>query len=258
MKNPLVSVVITSHNYRRHIASCLKSVLQQDYPNFEVVVIDDGSTDDSLEIINGFKSDSKLHILALDKNVGFPASKNEGIIASKGEYIITLDADDVMMPTSISKRVAAVLEHKVDFVHALAHKFSGQAQLEDLSKLTSFRSGRVAVHAQTTIIARWVHQKWGLYDETTGSPSDKEMWYRLLGREYGGDTVKRVKLPASRVKHYKLQEYVVFYRRHVKSMTAAMQRGGSGRPNIRRYMYSQVVKRIHEGVTTENTKFLVE
>jgi len=107
--SPLVSIIIPCYNYGQYIEQCVKSVLNQEYKNIEVIVVDNGSTDDSLKKINTFSHDKRVKIIKLDKNL-FPGSQTEsafgiGVKKSSGEYISILYADDWYLPTKIEKQV---------------------------------------------------------------------------------------------------------------------------------------------------------
>jgi len=107
--SPLVSIIIPCYNYGQFIEQCVNSALNQVYKNIEVIVVDNGSTDDSLKKINTFSHDKRVKIIKLDKNL-FPGSQIEsafgiGFKKSSGEYISILYADDWYLPTKIEKQV---------------------------------------------------------------------------------------------------------------------------------------------------------
>ena len=92
---PMISVVIAAYNEEEHLDKCIISVLSHTYQNFEIIIINDGSTDGSAEIINKYKEEYKEKVIAIDKKNGGQASaRNCGISAAKGKYITFLDADD--------------------------------------------------------------------------------------------------------------------------------------------------------------------
>ena len=90
---PLVTIYITNHNYGKFVKKAINSVLSQTYKNFELIIIDDGSTDNSKKIINKYKNNSKIKIF-YQANKGLTVSNNLAIRASQGKYIMRLDADD--------------------------------------------------------------------------------------------------------------------------------------------------------------------
>jgi len=98
---PLVSIVIPCFNSEQYISKCIESTLSQDYMNIEVIVIDDGSTDKSLEIINSFTGITVL----TQQNSGACVARNLGLSTSRGKYVKFLDSDDFLEPNCISKQV---------------------------------------------------------------------------------------------------------------------------------------------------------
>lgn len=101
---PVVSIVINNYNYGRFISQAIDSALNQTYSNTEVVVVDDGSTDNSREIITGY-GDRIIPILK--ENGGHGSTFNAGLAASRGEIIIFLDSDDYLFPDTVKRVVAA-------------------------------------------------------------------------------------------------------------------------------------------------------
>lgn len=92
MKNPDVSIIVTNYNYGKYIQRCLRSVLNQNNVNHEVIVVDDCSTDNSLEMIKTFETDVRLFVMP--QNSGVAAAANLGIKNARGQFIIRVDADD--------------------------------------------------------------------------------------------------------------------------------------------------------------------
>lgn len=105
MPSPVVSVVVTNHNYGRFLAECLESALAQTHEAVEIVVVDDASTDDSAEVLRAFGS--RVRVL-FETCGGQAGAANAGLAASTGDVVIFLDADDVLLP-SAAARAAAVL-----------------------------------------------------------------------------------------------------------------------------------------------------
>lgn len=101
--NPLVSVVINNYNYGRFLKQAVETALAQTYENVEVIVVDDGSTDSSREILRGFMAKVKV----IEKANGGQASAfNIGIKAASGDYILLLDSDDLLFPQAVEECVA--------------------------------------------------------------------------------------------------------------------------------------------------------
>lgn len=108
MKGPLVSIIISNYNYRRFLREAVDSALNQTYSNIEVIVVDDGSTDDSKEIITTYED---RVIPVLKENGGQASALNAGFEVSKGKIAIFLDADDALLPDTVRRVVAAFEAH---------------------------------------------------------------------------------------------------------------------------------------------------
>jgi glycosyltransferase involved in cell wall biosynthesis len=112
---PLVSVIVPSFNYLRFLEKCLESVLSQDYPNIEVIVVDDGSTDGSVDYLSTLTPKVKF---VQQQNSGVSVARNRGLLESTGEFIAFLDADDYWDSSKISKQMDLVLRTGVDLVYS--------------------------------------------------------------------------------------------------------------------------------------------
>ncbi|MBN1217552.1 MAG: glycosyltransferase family 2 protein [Anaerolineae bacterium] len=104
-KKPSVSIIIPTHNMARFIGEAIKSVLAQTFQDFEIIVVDDASTDNTAQVISKIQ-DSRLNYLFHQKNRGPSAARNTGIGAAKGEFIALLDADDLWLPTKLCKQLS--------------------------------------------------------------------------------------------------------------------------------------------------------
>ena len=120
MNNPLVSIIIPVFNRADLIRETLRSIIKQTYQNWECVIVDDGSTDSTLSILNEFREkDSRFRIFyrPADRPKGANACRNIGFKHSKGDYINWFDSDDLMHPNMISKKVKALnSKPNIDFV----------------------------------------------------------------------------------------------------------------------------------------------
>jgi len=103
--HPTVSVVIPTHNRAALIARSVRSVLDQSYQDFELLVVDDGSIDDTAAIVSGF-GDPRLKYVRLDKNIGAGPARNVGIRMSKGKFLAFQDSDDEWLPEKLAEHMA--------------------------------------------------------------------------------------------------------------------------------------------------------
>lgn len=103
---PLVSVIIPSYNRAHMLPRALKSLFKQSYTNWEALIVDDASTDNTAEVVQQFEAqDSRIHFFKLSKNSGACVARNVGIENAKGEYVTFLDSDDEYFPSKIEKQV---------------------------------------------------------------------------------------------------------------------------------------------------------
>src|SRR5262245_13613113 len=100
-QNPLVSVIIPCYNREKLVGETIESVLNQTYQNFEVIVVNDGSTDGTEEAIKRYTSDVRIHYLKHEVNKGIPTARNTGIKHAQGEYVAFLDSDDLFLPDKL-------------------------------------------------------------------------------------------------------------------------------------------------------------
>jgi glycosyltransferase involved in cell wall biosynthesis len=251
-QKPLVSIIVPLYNYRKYIGYCIQSIINQTYENLEIIIVDDCSTDNSYLKAKKFgKKDKRIRVLKLDKNYGYSKVKNEGIIISKGQYIVTVDADDMLTKNSIECRLNAMLKYNVDFVYANAFFVKGNISLKECYEKKNHIINKSLdlynIHAQTIMLNREIHKKFGLYDENLRSRSDREMWWRLFGKN------KKDKI---KIKNYYLDKTVAYYRYHRYSMWRKRKR----KPLYDKYIIKQSEKayeiRQKEGITRNNTIFL--
>jgi len=132
--NPLVSVIIPVYNCEKYIEKCLDSILKQTYNNIEILVINDGSTDNSLERINRYQDIHKnIHITTTD-NRGVSHARNIGIEQSNGEYIVFVDADDTIESEYIMHIVFPIVEGRCDIVFSgYKHIYLAAKRIEKMS-----------------------------------------------------------------------------------------------------------------------------
>lgn len=100
INNPTISVVISVYNGEKYLSEAIESVLNQTYKDFEFIIINDGSTDNSLEIIKKYQNQDERIVLISRENKGLVSSLNEGIEKAKGKYIARMDADDICLSTN--------------------------------------------------------------------------------------------------------------------------------------------------------------
>jgi teichuronic acid biosynthesis glycosyltransferase TuaG len=110
----MISVVIPNHNRSEYVAEAINSILNQTYKDIEIIVVDDCSTDSSMDILTWYGK--KITLLRNNKNMGIAYTRNRGLKEAKGEYIAVMDSDDIASPDRLQKSLKAI--KGVDFVYS--------------------------------------------------------------------------------------------------------------------------------------------
>ena len=120
---PAFSVVVAVYNAELYLKSSLQSILDQTFPDFELLLVNDASTDRSYQICQSFAAaDSRITVLNLDTNCGAAEARNQGIAVAKGQYLCIVDADDVIEPDYLKKFYDMLQENKYDFIKCGAYE----------------------------------------------------------------------------------------------------------------------------------------
>lgn len=145
MYNYEVSVIVPVFNGEKYISSTLKHIISQDFDNFEIIVIDDGSTDNSFEIINQVLANSTIpYNIFKQKNKGVSSARNKGIELATGEYIIFVDCDDMIDNNYISSLFNTINNFDADFALARLQKVDNNGNI--LSKNTFFNQNVITTY----------------------------------------------------------------------------------------------------------------
>lgn len=222
---PLVSVVIPSYNSARFIAEAIDSALRQDYPALEILVVDDGSTDNTIEVISGYGDKVRLLTQA---NQGSAAARNQGIRHANGKYIAFLDADDAWWSHKIRYQVDALIQsgHKMaysrfirwyedadgHFTHPET-EFSSRPNpnVSDDKIVTGSPYAELLldciVWTSTVIVEKTELEEIGLFDEFLRKGQDYDLWIRL----------------SRRINMLGMEQPTALYRIHATSITTSIK-----------------------------------
>lgn len=118
--DPLISIVIPNYNGALFVTEALESALKQDYENTEVIIVDDGSTDGSVELLRGYEG--KVRLIETE-NLGAAAARNAGLLAATGELIAFLDSDDIWMTNKLTLQVQKLVDQEADLVYCHGQEF---------------------------------------------------------------------------------------------------------------------------------------
>lgn len=189
MSDKQVSVIIPTYNSGNYIKDAVDSVLVQNYKNIEVIVVDDGSTDNTKGILSGYIERGEIHYSYQD-NAGLAAARNTGIAVSMGEFIALLDADDVWVSDKISRQVELITASSADMVFADFHNFTERGIIIENKNTEKIEDGLPVtfhmlfdinnfIYPSTALIRRDVFSECGFFDTSLNAVEDYDMWLRI-------------------------------------------------------------------------------
>lgn len=141
VKKPLVSVVIPIYNSSKFIMKTLSSLDKQSFRNYEIIMINDGSTDNSMDILKSYSINKNNVILYDQKNSGVSAARNKGIELANGEFVTFLDSDDIYAPTFLEKMLAKQNEKNADLIYCGFNRIGMSGKLSKISNI--FEEGNI-------------------------------------------------------------------------------------------------------------------
>ena len=159
---PLISVVVPMYNVEGYIENCLRSIILQNYRNLEIIVIDDGSTDKSLEIARKMASDDNRIKLFSKVNEGPASARNEGIRKATGEWLLMVDADDSMVPCAIFELYQNAVKTGANLVCGSYYlKSENSSHVEKRQMEEFFSCNLEEIHKYFLTYGRKFNQSWG-------------------------------------------------------------------------------------------------
>jgi len=185
---PFVSIVIPTYNRANLISMSIESVLNQTYKNFELIIVDDCSTDNTQEVISNFK-DPRIRYIRHDQNLGGSAARNLGIKMARGEYIAFQDSDDEWLPEKLVKqmRVFGNAPAEVGVVYTGFWRIVGDKKTYIPSNKVTRKEGNIYkqllrgnfVTTQATVVKSECFKKAGMFDEHLPRLQDWELFIRI-------------------------------------------------------------------------------
>lgn len=192
--SPLVTVLVPSYNHERFVIEAINSLLNQTYGNLEIIVIDDGSSDNSAAVLKSIPQDSRIKLILREANLGGSYSSNEAIRLARGKYFGILSSDDVCHPEKIEAQVqileanpalgatfsmAGFIDEQGETIsRASPFHFLNQTRHEWLRHF--FYRGNCLCHP-SALIRTAIFSKTGPYELVLSSLGDFDMWIRLAG-----------------------------------------------------------------------------
>lgn len=194
MSQPLISVVIPNYNYAHYLPQTIESVLSQSYPRVEIIVVDDGSKDESTTIVEKYGERVRL---VRQQNQGVAIARNRGVAEASGEFVAFLDADDLWLPTKLERQVERFQnEPDLGLVHCGVEEIdeSGahlRTRLDGLegqvaTDLLLFKRAVILGGGSALMVAREVFKTIGGFDVRLSTSADWDFFYRIAARHRVG------------------------------------------------------------------------
>lgn len=219
---PAVSVILTAHNYGRFLDQCIRSVLEQTFQDFELVIVNDGSTDNTPAILERYAEDPRVTIVTLP-GVGLAGACNAGIRRSQGRYLMRLDADDFLDPHALTVMIET-LERRPDvgLVYPDYHRVDEQGRFLGYVRVPRVQDGVRLLDSNPlaggALYRRTCYDAISGYDETLRYQEDYDFWLRF----------------AERFRAYGVGLPLLSYRQHGGSMSKNLVNRSAARRHVKR------------------------
>ena len=186
-KNPLVSVIIPTYNRGWIVKEAIDSVLAQDFTDFELIIVDDGSTDNTQDILSSYKKDI---VVLMQENKGVSSARNRGIVSASGRFIAFLDSDDLWLSQKLSTQVDFFNANPDALICQTEEKWIRNGIGVNPKKRHKKLSGDIfepslylcLVSPSAVMIKHSLFEKTGMFDENFPACEDYDMWLRISCR----------------------------------------------------------------------------
>lgn len=204
---PKVTVYITAHNYGKYLSQAIDSVIKQKFDDWELIIIDDGSTDNTQDILKTFTVYPKIKIIHQEKR-GLTVTNNIALRLSRGKYIMRLDADDYLDENALLVLSNILDTHpEVDLVYPDYYRVDDEGEIIDIERRKKIGEEvtllDLPAHGACTMIRKSCLIELGGYDENLSCQDGYDLWIRFINR----------------YKPYNVNIPLFYYRQHSKSLT---------------------------------------
>lgn len=218
MNQPLISIIIPCYNAEKYIAETIQSVINQTHKNWELIIVNDGSTDNSIEIINKYIDlDNRIKLINKE-NTGVSDTRNKGIVLAKGEFMAFLDADDVWNSDFLESTLLKFSsDHSLGLVHSdnqIINEYSeklGQINTSFegyvLDKLLLGGENEYIFAISSVVVKKEVVENVGQFDVRLSNGADHEFYFRV----------------ANKYKIGRVPKIGIYYRLHANNMHANIE-----------------------------------
>ena len=220
-KNNLLTVLIPNHNYAGYIGKAIDSIFAQDYPYIELIIVDDGSTDNSVaEIQKKFDENNEIHrceLMVLENNRGKLGAVNAAQDHLRGEFLITLDADDWLSPSYASRCIAELRQKRLrdpnlGFIYSDCTLVDESGKLIDYGRSTTFKRSlveKLSFLPEPALMLTRAFKEVMPFDETIRVATKHHKWCRIVNNGWTG---------------YHIAEPLFYYRMHSNNLSGIGKR----------------------------------
>ena len=228
-----VSIIIPVHNSEMHLKQCINSVINQTYKNIEIIIINDASTDNSLNIIKEY-NDDRIILIDLKENVGVSIARNKGIDKATGDYICFLDSDDFWYENKLELQIKFIEENNYAFIYSdyLFYKNDKSTKTTKVPTSITYNQAlkNTTIFTSTVMLNMNILSKKDIYMPDIKLGQDSLCWWRIL---------KIVN------KAYGQNEVLSIYRVGNKSLSSNKFKSVSGTWNLYKLEKINIFKRIY-------------
>jgi glycosyltransferase involved in cell wall biosynthesis len=220
-----VSVIVPCFNQAIYLDECLQSVINQTYANWECIIVNDGSKDNTEQVVQKWLNLDTRFIYLKKSNGGLASARNAGIEISKGEYILPLDSDDLISPNFVEKAILKISESsEITLVYSSVQKFG----IINVLSHVNYDFNKLKFRNQISCTALFRRSDWekvGGYDENMiGGYEDWEFWINILKR--GGKAVL-------------IRDIILYYRIKSSSMYTNLEKQSELVSNLKMYIFKK-------------------
>lgn len=218
---PVVSVVMAAYNHGSYISFAIDSVISQSFTDWELIIVDDGSSDHTSDVVRPYLKDSRI-VYFRQCNKGQASAKNIGIARSRGEYIAFLDADDVWYSNKLSQQLRLFNDPEVGVVHARRQLIGVSGNILEY-KQNAIPRGNVLnqifidnfVCFSSSVVRKVCFEKVGLFDESLRLGIDFDRWIRISARykfDHSDDILVQYRVGHGQLSDFKVERVHTAFR----------------------------------------------
>jgi glycosyltransferase involved in cell wall biosynthesis len=192
MNESLIDIIIPVYNGAAFIAEAIASIQAQTFKNFEIMVVDDGSDDDTADIVvNLGKTDPNISLMK-QEHLGVQSALNNAISRTKSQYIAFLDADDLWHPQKLEKQLSYITANNIEFCFCLMQEFQDSGTKGQIQTHKARTKPMKGFHKSAFLANRKVFDKYGLFDESVGIGDFVEWYSRVIRTQNSVGMVEEV------------------------------------------------------------------